>query len=261
VKNVNVLGISPISRFPDVVYFLALFLGSGLGIVDFVVGVVLFDVAPVLGVGDFFVVVVSVKRSKTPPVAVRVVVVLVVVVGSSADAVGFRLDTVEVLVAAVAPLGVAALVVVFVVDGVVRFLTSLFDRGVVGAVRVVFIVVRGVVVVDRGAVVVDRGTASRRVVVVVVVLFLGVAPPLTVDCVVVVDLSVDDRVVPPTLVVVVLVVVEPARVVDVVFVPYNREYTSPDRSRVIFGCEGVRTIGVPSGASEVRFFVVVVVVP
>lgn len=251
-------------QFPDFVYFLAPFFGSGLGIVDFV----LFDAAPVLGVGDFFVVVVSVKRSNTPPVAVRVVVVfvVVVVVESSADALGFRLDAVEVLVAAVAPLGVAALVVVdvvFVVDGVVRFLTSLFDRGVVGAVRVVFIVVRGVVVVDRGAVVVvDRGTVSRRVVVVVVVLFLGVAPPLTVDRVVVVDLRVDDRVVPPTLVVVVFVVVEPARVVDVVFdVPYNREYTSPDRSRVIFGCEGVRTIGVPSGAREVRFFVVVVVTP
>lgn len=248
-------------RFYYVVYFLAPFFGSGLGIVDFV----LFDVAPVLGVGDFFVVVVIVKRSKTPPVAVRVVVVFVVVVESSADALGFRLDAVEVFVAAVAPLGVAALVVVdvvFVVDGVVRFLTSLFDRGVVGAVRVAFIVVRGAVVVDRGAVVVvDRGTVSRRVVVVVVVLFLGVAPPLTVDRVVVVDLRVDDRVVPPTLVVVVFVVVEPARVVDVVFdVPYNREYTSPDRSRVIFGCEGVRTIGVPSGASEVRFFVVVVVV-
>ena len=240
-------------RFPDV-YFLALFFGSGFGIVDFVV---LFDVVPDFGVDDFFVVVVVVNRSKTPPVAVRVVVVFVVVVVSSADALGFWLDTVEVLVADVGPLGVADLVVdvvLLVVEGVVRFLTSLFDRGVVGAVVVVFVVERGVVDV------VDRGVVSRRVVVVVVVLLLGVAPPLMEDrVVVVVDLTVDDRGVPALVVVVVFVAVAPL-VVDVVFVPYNREYTSPDFSRVIFGCDGVRTIGVPSGASDVLFFVVVVVV-
>ena len=212
--------------------------GFVVGVVPgFVVGVVpafVVGVVPAFVVGFF----VDVKRLNTSPDAP---LVTVGAFGSS-DEVDFRV-VVIVLLVVVDPRGVTIFVVVVdrvvVVEGV-RFLTSLV------------LVVRGTV--DDGVL----GDAEERGVVVDVVgvvfkveVLLGATPLVVIVLVVVIDLGV----------VVVLVVVRGvASLVVVVFVPYNLEYTSPDRSRVIFGCDGVRTMGeLLFGAREVLFFVVVVV--
>ena len=97
----------------------------------------------------------------------------------------------------------------------------------------------------------EPGVRGLTSVVVVVVVFLGVAV-----FVVVVLLVVDDLLgVPPPDedVRVICVVVFDDVVCFVIVVFDNREYTSPDRSRDILGCEGERP-GVVVGDSDVFFF-------